>query len=346
MTHHWNNEAVHRRWSAPAGPKRPPPGGSGRHLRADRLHHRHRRGQGGPGEPGRVARGRGFPVGDLRRRQSARVGRLVMEEFEPQRHRDTEKTRREERRRKKEECRRVGPCLPCFYPRFSSLLCVSVSLWFNLFEGASMKRVIITVGLGFGDEGKGAAVDYLTRRMKPHSWFATAAAARPGTTYSSPTAAGTPFRSSAPAPWPGPQSRCERTLAPTSSLIRRPCSARPSTSRNWKSAAQRAFSPSTPDAWSPPSGTGRQSAAGNGRGEDKHGSCGQGSARPAATGLHMARTPFSRRTSATWTSCTTNSNSSARGPSWKCKTSFPASTVPCARSTSGMDHGIGRPQSQ
>ena len=26
-----------------------------------------------------------------------------------------------------------------------------------------MKRAIITVGLGFGDEGKGATVDYLTR---------------------------------------------------------------------------------------------------------------------------------------------------------------------------------------
>ena len=27
-----------------------------------------------------------------------------------------------------------------------------------------MKRAIITVGLGFGDEGKGATVDYLTRK--------------------------------------------------------------------------------------------------------------------------------------------------------------------------------------
>src|SRR5215831_17266882 len=29
-----------------------------------------------------------------------------------------------------------------------------------------MKRSIITVGLGFGDEGKGATVDYLTRRYE------------------------------------------------------------------------------------------------------------------------------------------------------------------------------------
>src|SRR5262245_61258810 len=31
---------------------------------------------------------------------------------------------------------------------------------------AVMKRAIITVGLGFGDEGKGAMVDYLCRRQK------------------------------------------------------------------------------------------------------------------------------------------------------------------------------------
>src|SRR5690349_7946013 len=29
-----------------------------------------------------------------------------------------------------------------------------------------MKRAVITVGLGFGDEGKGAAVDYLTRHFE------------------------------------------------------------------------------------------------------------------------------------------------------------------------------------
>src|SRR5579884_571462 len=29
-----------------------------------------------------------------------------------------------------------------------------------------MRRVIVTVGLGFGDEGKGAAVDFLTRRFE------------------------------------------------------------------------------------------------------------------------------------------------------------------------------------
>src|SRR5215472_12462254 len=29
-----------------------------------------------------------------------------------------------------------------------------------------MKRAIITVGLGFGDEGKGATVDFLTRRYE------------------------------------------------------------------------------------------------------------------------------------------------------------------------------------
>ncbi len=29
-----------------------------------------------------------------------------------------------------------------------------------------MKRAIITVGLGFGDEGKGATVDYLTRQLE------------------------------------------------------------------------------------------------------------------------------------------------------------------------------------
>src|SRR5438046_9129144 len=29
-----------------------------------------------------------------------------------------------------------------------------------------MKRAIITVGLGFGDEGKGATVDYLTRHYE------------------------------------------------------------------------------------------------------------------------------------------------------------------------------------
>src|SRR5262245_22309476 len=29
-----------------------------------------------------------------------------------------------------------------------------------------MKRAIITVGLGFGDEGKGATVDFLTRRLE------------------------------------------------------------------------------------------------------------------------------------------------------------------------------------
>jgi adenylosuccinate synthase len=33
-------------------------------------------------------------------------------------------------------------------------------------RSSSMKRVIITVGLGFGDEGKGATVDYLARRYK------------------------------------------------------------------------------------------------------------------------------------------------------------------------------------
>src|SRR5947209_17368638 len=30
----------------------------------------------------------------------------------------------------------------------------------------NMKRVIITVGLGFGDEGKGATVDFLTRKYE------------------------------------------------------------------------------------------------------------------------------------------------------------------------------------
>src|SRR5438132_5326865 len=29
-----------------------------------------------------------------------------------------------------------------------------------------MKRAIVTVGLGFGDEGKGATVDFLTRRYE------------------------------------------------------------------------------------------------------------------------------------------------------------------------------------
>ena len=29
-----------------------------------------------------------------------------------------------------------------------------------------MKRAIITVGLGFGDEGKGATVDFLARRLE------------------------------------------------------------------------------------------------------------------------------------------------------------------------------------
>src|SRR5438874_450628 len=32
--------------------------------------------------------------------------------------------------------------------------------------GGIMKRAIITVGLGFGDEGKGATVDYLTRQYE------------------------------------------------------------------------------------------------------------------------------------------------------------------------------------
>src|SRR6476646_4048219 len=31
--------------------------------------------------------------------------------------------------------------------------------------GTEMKRAIITVGLGFGDEGKGATVDFLARRL-------------------------------------------------------------------------------------------------------------------------------------------------------------------------------------
>src|SRR5437868_5098082 len=32
--------------------------------------------------------------------------------------------------------------------------------------GGVMKRAIITVGLGFGDEGKGATVDFLTRKLE------------------------------------------------------------------------------------------------------------------------------------------------------------------------------------
>src|SRR5437764_3581458 len=32
--------------------------------------------------------------------------------------------------------------------------------------GGIMKRAVITVGLGFGDEGKGATVDYLTRKLE------------------------------------------------------------------------------------------------------------------------------------------------------------------------------------
>src|SRR5438132_7610405 len=31
---------------------------------------------------------------------------------------------------------------------------------------APMKRAVITVGLGFGDEGKGATVDFLTRKLE------------------------------------------------------------------------------------------------------------------------------------------------------------------------------------
>jgi len=62
-----------------------------------------------------------------------------------------------------------------------------------------MRRAIITVGLGFGDEGKGATVDYLTREYEATWWCGTAAGARPGTTSSCRTAAATPSRSSGPA---------------------------------------------------------------------------------------------------------------------------------------------------
>ena len=34
------------------------------------------------------------------------------------------------------------------------------------FSGTPMRRAIITVGLGFGDEGKGATVDFLTRKYE------------------------------------------------------------------------------------------------------------------------------------------------------------------------------------
>src|SRR5213080_128782 len=32
-------------------------------------------------------------------------------------------------------------------------------------DGDDVKRAVITVGLGFGDEGKGATVDFLTRQL-------------------------------------------------------------------------------------------------------------------------------------------------------------------------------------
>jgi adenylosuccinate synthase len=47
----------------------------------------------------------------------------------------------------------------------SSSLCSLCPLWL-IPKGLIMKRAIITVGLGFGDEGKGATVDFLTRRLE------------------------------------------------------------------------------------------------------------------------------------------------------------------------------------
>jgi len=64
-----------------------------------------------------------------------------------------------------------------------------------------MKRAIITIGLGFGDEGKGATIDYLARQYEADLVVRYCR-----------MAGGTASRSSGPAPWPP----CRPARAPTS----------------------------------------------------------------------------------------------------------------------------------
>src|ERR1700722_16632134 len=78
-----------------------------------------------PGKRGRSASSSSLP-------RAAMVTRLLDKEEEPQRHRDTEKTKTESKERMKKETKRrrlVDPYWPSCSP--SCLLSVSVSLWFN-----------------------------------------------------------------------------------------------------------------------------------------------------------------------------------------------------------------------
>ena len=108
-----------------------------------------------------------------------------------------------------------------------------------------MKRAIITVGLGFGDEGKGATVDFLTRRLRrrPRRPLLRRQPGRPQRAAARRPAAHLlavrgrhPGRAERPAP----------TSAPTSSSTRPRCSARPSTWPSWASTTRPACSPSIP----------------------------------------------------------------------------------------------------
>ena len=61
-----------------------------------------------------------------------------------------------------------------------------------------MKRAVIVQGLGFGDEGKGATVDFLARELAADLVVRYAAVRRPGTTWCCPMAVATLLPSSAP----------------------------------------------------------------------------------------------------------------------------------------------------
>jgi hypothetical protein len=101
-----------------------------------------------------------------------------------------------------------------------------------------MKRAVITVGLGFGDEGKGATVDFLTRALEADLVVRYCGGSQAGHNVELPDGRpGTPSPSSAPAPWRAPTLPAP-TSAPTLSSTRRPSCGRPATWPNSTSTTQ------------------------------------------------------------------------------------------------------------
>ena len=118
-------------------------------LQALGLHH----GGGGTGRVHQIRRQRQVSDAAARRRRSRRVGLK-----EVLNHRDTETQRRQEEKRGEEQEEQNPPGLPYNSLLSSSLLCVSVSLWFSLF----FPQLSSSIGAPLGSTLMGARPGWCT----------------------------------------------------------------------------------------------------------------------------------------------------------------------------------------